>query len=157
MQIRKHLQLPSIVCVFDQALYAKAAEIVWSRRTDFPGIILSMGVFHTICTLLRILGKRFADAGLRDLLVEAGVVAQGSVSTMLEGRHYNGGVCAHKLVFEALMRLAWIQFYKHVETLDDDSRILIFVLSFRDEMPSLTTIHIVCSLLLYNAFALVRL
>jgi len=114
MQIRKHLQLPSIVCVFDQALYAKAAEIVWSRRTDFPGIILSMGVFHTICTLLRILGKRFADAGLRDLLVEAGVVAQGSVSTMLEGRHYNRGVRAHKLVFEALMRLVWIQFYKHV-------------------------------------------
>lgn len=95
LQIRKQLQLPAIVCVFDQALYAKAAEIVWSRRTKFLEIILSRGVFHTLCTLLRILGKRFADAGLQDLPVEAGVVAQGSVSRVLEGRHYNRGIRVH--------------------------------------------------------------
>lgn len=76
--------------------------------------------------MLRILGKRFADAGLRDLLVEAGVVAQGSVSSVLEGRHYNRGVRAHKIVYEALMRLVWTQFCEHVvSTFEDASRILL--------------------------------
>ena len=37
-----------------------------------------MGVFHIICNLLSVLGKRFQDAGLRDLCVASGVIAEGS-------------------------------------------------------------------------------
>ena len=36
---------------------------------QFRDIIVRMGAFHTICTLLGIIGKRFQDAGLRDLCV----------------------------------------------------------------------------------------
>ena len=39
-----------------------------------------MGVFHTICTLLSILGKHFQDAGLRDICIESGEIVEGSVS-----------------------------------------------------------------------------
>ena len=52
----------NIVSVFDQALYAKATEIVWKHRDRFSGLVLRMGTFHTICTLLGIIGKRFQDA-----------------------------------------------------------------------------------------------
>ena len=65
-----------------------------------------MGVFHTACTLLSITGKRFQDAGLRDLCVESGAVAEGSVAGVLDGRRYNRGVRLHKILREALMRLA---------------------------------------------------
>ena len=44
-----------------------------------------MGVFHTSCTLLSIIGKQFQDAGLRDLCVESGAIAEGSVAGVLEG------------------------------------------------------------------------
>jgi len=121
VKIQKQLNLPAILCVFDQALYAKAAEIVWSHPSEYRNVILSLGVFHTICTLLRIIGKRFADAGLFDLLVEGGIVAQGSVSAVLEGRHYNRGIRAHKLVYEALLRIAWKHFYNHVDSEYNDS------------------------------------
>ena len=75
LNIMETLELKEIVCVFDQALYAKAAEITWKHDDKFKNIILRMGAFHTICNLLSTIGKRFQDAGLRDLCVEAGVIA----------------------------------------------------------------------------------
>ena len=83
LSIKESLQLNSIVCVFDQALYAKAAEIVW-KHEKFKNIIIRMGVFHTICNLISILGKRFQNAGLRDLCVESGVIAEWSVTGVME-------------------------------------------------------------------------
>jgi len=112
--IMQSLQLNKIVCVFDQALYAKAAEVLW-KQEKFKNIIIRMGVFHTIGNLLSTIGKRFQDAGLRDLCVESGVIAEGSVSGVMDGRRYNRAVRLHKLVYEALMRLAWKGFLPWLE------------------------------------------
>ena len=89
VKIKDVLQLKSIVVVPDQALYAKATEIVWKYPDMFKGLVLRMGAFHTVCTLLSIIGKRFQDAGLRDICIESGVIAEGSVSGVLDGRRYN--------------------------------------------------------------------
>ena len=64
-------------------------------------------MFHTICNFLGIIGKRFLDAGLRDLAVESEVIAEGSVDRVLNSQQYNRGVRLHKLLYEALKRLAW--------------------------------------------------
>ena len=66
-----------------------------------------MEVFHTICTFLAVIGKRFQDAGLRDVCVESGVIADGSAAGVLECRSYNRAIQLHKIMFEALNRLAW--------------------------------------------------
>ena len=66
-----------------------------------------MGVFYTACTLLSIISKRVQDAGLRDLCVESGAIAEGSVAGVLDGRRYNRGVRLHNIMHEAVMRLAW--------------------------------------------------
>ncbi len=47
------------------------------------------------------------DAGLRYLFVESNVIAEGSASGGVDGRMYNRAVRLHKLVYEALMILAW--------------------------------------------------
>lgn len=44
---------------------------------------------------------------LRDLAVESGVIAEGSIDSIMEGRQYKRGIRLHKLVYEALLRLAW--------------------------------------------------
>ena len=85
--------------MFDQALYAKVTEIKWKHREQFEDLVLRMGVFHTICTFLSVIGKRFQDASLRDLIIESGVNAEGSVSGVLEGRTYNRAIRFHKHVF----------------------------------------------------------
>ena len=77
------LNLTNIVCVFDQAPYAK---------DRFSDIILRMGAFHTICTLLGILGKCFADAGLQDLCIDTNVITEGFIAGVMEGRKYNHAI-----------------------------------------------------------------
>ena len=62
--------------VLDQAIYAKAVEILLNPiHADLKKfIVLRMGAFHTSCIFLAVIGKRFADAGLRDLIVEANLL-----------------------------------------------------------------------------------
>ena len=115
LKIKAQLDLEEIVCVFDQALYAKAMEIKWKNTEMFEKVFIRMGAFHTLCNLLSIIGKRFASAGLRDLAVESGIIAEGSITSVLEGWHYNRGVRLCKLVYEALLRLAWKGFHPWLE------------------------------------------
>lgn len=107
LTVMQHLRLKKIVCVFDQALYSKAVEITWDHSDKFQQIIVRLGVFHTICKLLGIIVKRFQDAGLRDLCIESGVIAGGSVAGVMDGRKYNRALRLHKLMYEACMQLTW--------------------------------------------------
>jgi hypothetical protein len=45
-RIQVQLQLPSLVLVFDQALYVKAAEIIWKHPDIFDGLVLRVGDFQ---------------------------------------------------------------------------------------------------------------
>lgn len=62
--------------VLDQAIYAKAIEIVMNpNHTDLKSfIVLRMGGFHIICTFIAVIGKRFSDAGLRDWIIESNLI-----------------------------------------------------------------------------------
>lgn len=81
----------------------------------FKNISLRMGVFHTTCTFMARIGKLFADAGLRDLCVEAGVIADVSISGVIDGHRYNRTVRLHKLLYDAFLRLAWKGFHPWLE------------------------------------------
>ena len=99
------IEQTSTVIVLDQAIYAKALEILRRHQEEFSSVVLRMGSFHFTCVFLTVIGKRFAGSGLRDLLLESGVIAEGSVDGVLSGKHYNRGVRAHNLLTEALCRL----------------------------------------------------
>lgn len=86
LTIMQSLHLTSVVCVFDQAIYAKAFEVKCKEHEKFKPIVLRLGTFHTICTLISLIGKRFEDSGLKDLFIEAEVVAEGYVTSVLEGK-----------------------------------------------------------------------
>lgn len=129
--IRKKLLLEAIVVVMDQALYSKAAEIIWKQKELFPNIVLRMGIFHTICNALSILGKWFQGAGLRDICIEAGLVAEGSINGVLDGKQYNRAVRVHKCIYESLMRLAWAEFVMWVE---DDHETSVMIKAFVEKV-----------------------
>ena len=105
LTIKETLKLSCIICVFDQAIYAKAVEIRWKKMERYKDCILMLGTFHTIMMYLGIIGKRFKDAGLRDILIQSEVIAEGSVDRALTGKMYNRSVRSYKLVYEALMQM----------------------------------------------------
>ena len=104
------LSQQDIIITFDLAIYAKAVEIIWKNSEEWSRIVPRLGAFHISCCFLAIIGKRFRDAGLTDLLIESEVIDSGSISGVTEGRQYNRGVRAHKIVMEALWRLRWKSF-----------------------------------------------
>ena len=65
-----------------------------------------------ICTMLAIIGKRFNDAGLRDIDIESGVISRGSIDQVLVGRHYNCGARFHKLMFATFRTIQWTNYRK---------------------------------------------
>jgi hypothetical protein len=47
--------------------------------------------------LLSVLGKRFGESGLSDLLIESRLIGSGSLNGVLEGKHYNRSLRTHKV------------------------------------------------------------
>ena len=69
-------------------------------------IVIRKGVFHIICLLLGIIGKRFQGAGFRILCIGVPGNCGKFCFQVMEGLRYNRAVRMHKLVYEALMRQA---------------------------------------------------
>ena len=91
-------------------MQSKTNNLVSARREYYSRIVLHMGAFHICCNFLGILGKRVGEGGLGDLLIENGLVAAGSIASILNGHHYNRAVRANKVVFEALLIMKWSTF-----------------------------------------------
>ena len=95
LQIIESLKLVTLVCVFDQAIYSKAIKIKLEERQKFENIVRMMGMFHMLMMYMHILSKRFSDAGIPDILIQSGTIAEGSVDKVLCGKMYNRGIRAY--------------------------------------------------------------
>ena len=61
-----------INCGCVQAIYSKAREIQWKR--------------HEMFGYMEFIAKRFYNAGLRDVVLESGVIDLGSLGRVLDGK-----------------------------------------------------------------------
>ena len=68
---------------------------------------------------LGIIGKRFKDAGMNDVLIQSEVISGGSIDGALSSKMYNRGVRCNKLFYEALYRLLVEKFEESVNNIDD--------------------------------------
>ena len=147
----------------DKALYAKATVIASKHTSKYANIILRMNTFHTVLTLLDIIGKRFQDAGLRDTCIESGIIAEGSIYCVLEGRMYSRAVRVHTIIYEALLHLAWKGYITwleahHPNQMHSVSALPDQISDARGEMPQpefdelLSSDRLAESLILWNQF-----
>ena len=74
MALADQLSQHDVVIVLDQVIYALAQDVVCKRRQEFERVVLRMGDFHVAMTMRAVIGKRFADAGLKSILTESGYV-----------------------------------------------------------------------------------
>ena len=110
-QIKDQLNVKLIVCVYDQAIYAKAYQIKCKEQEKFQDLFLMMGTLHIILTFLAVISSRFKDAGSHDILIQSSVVAEGSVDTMFTGsRAYKRAIRTYKILYEAFSRILLVDF-----------------------------------------------
>ncbi|XP_070548281.1 uncharacterized protein [Ptychodera flava] len=134
VDIANKLRLQSVVLNMDLAIYSKAQEIRWQNEEYTQRLILRLGEFHTAMSFLSAIGKRFRDAGLEDIMIESGILAQGSVNGVMSGHHYNRSVRCHKLVAEAMHRLRFNEFLDSL-TEEEHLPVIAYLLDLRDSYP----------------------
>ena len=159
--IADQLNIPTITIVFDMAIYIKAQDIRWRDSELFNRTVIRLGEFHTCMTFLSVVGKRFGDAGLFDILVESEVVAIGSANAVVEGRHYNRALSAHKIFAEALEHLRFEAFFNSIskekqKEISDIAKLLVAVFPsayFQNQLQE----HVVQSFISdYNKFCVMQ-
>ncbi|KAI8487179.1 hypothetical protein Bbelb_349770 [Branchiostoma belcheri] len=104
------------VITMDLAMYVKAKTIQWCRPEEFKSTIIRLGGFHIALKYLSVIGKLFKDSGIQDVLIESEVYDPNTAQALLDGKSYNRGVRAHKLLCEALLRLQWQAFIAWLPT-----------------------------------------
>ncbi len=133
------LQQRDMVITFDLAIYAKAKQIQWKFPEEFSDTVIRMGGFHIALNFLAVLGKKYQNSGLEDVLIESGAYGSGSVMALMKRKSYNPGVRAHKLAMEALFHLMWQSFLRWLgggrlesqEPIVDEEHITDSIKSFR--------------------------
>ena len=65
LSISQRLDVPEIVLVFDEAIYAKAQMIRWKEDEFIKRTVIRLGEFHTLMSYCSGIGKIFKDAGLK--------------------------------------------------------------------------------------------
>ena len=116
IDIKSIFQVPYIICVFDLAIYAKVQQIRWADKSLIEKLVVRLGEFHTCMSFMAVIGKRYGDAGLSDILIEAGVVAEGSLSGVISGHHYNRSIHAYKILYETMEEL---RFQEYLDSIDE--------------------------------------
>ena len=61
-----------------------------------------LDTFHTIIMFMAVIYKGFKDAGLRDLVIQSDLLAEGSVDQAFSGKMYSRGFRVYKLTYEVL-------------------------------------------------------
>ena len=76
------------------------------RNTHLRSFInLRMGGFHATFVFLIVIGKRFVDGGLKDLIVASGLLGKDQASQMLKEKDYKNGIRVHLYLAEAINRM----------------------------------------------------
>lgn len=101
----KALNQAYCVITFDEVIYCKAKEILWQCTDEFSDTLLRLGGFHTLLTFMAVIGKRYEDSELEDLLIESGLYGSNTVQRIVDGKAYSKGIHAMKQVMEALSRV----------------------------------------------------
>ena len=71
------LELLEVDCVYDQACYAKASQILWASPDEFGNVVNRLGAFHTVPVFISCIFQIYGDADLIDVITESGIVASG--------------------------------------------------------------------------------
>ena len=110
------------VITMDLQLYIIAQEVCQRNWNDKAHLVLRLGGFHTCLLYLKILGKRYSECELSEILIEANILGINAAKVVMSDGHYKRCLIAHKLMFEALSRfqmksfLTWFSANEHRQT-----------------------------------------
>ena len=77
----------------------------YENPDKFAHILPIIGSFHIEMSFMSVIYKRLKESNIENLLVEAGLIAQGSVVQALRDCDYNGATRLYKLFYGVMLRI----------------------------------------------------
>ncbi len=79
----------STVITFDLAIYVKAKQIQWKHPEEFSNTVIRLGGFHIALNYLSLLGKKYMNSGIQDMLAGATVTIVESERIRFLSKHFS--------------------------------------------------------------------
>lgn len=109
-----------IEVTYDLGIAKIAYQIQSTERPTFDKVFIHIGSFHLIMAYFKACGKFIENCGITNILVNANVLAQGSVNSFIAGKHYNRCRRLYPLISLALNILHFKRFAEEEDiTLSD--------------------------------------
>lgn len=109
-EIAKKFQQKEIIVTYDLAIAKIAMQIQEKEEPKFDKIFVNLGAFHMEMAFFKAVGKYRDSSGLVEILVQAGVLAGGSMNSCLDSKHFNRCQRLHPLTAAALQVLHFEQY-----------------------------------------------
>ena len=96
-------KMPFVVICGDLPVYSLLVELVSENNQKFSKILPWLSQFHLEMSMMNAIYKRYQGSELDEVLVVAGVIAEGSVEQALKGKHYRRGLRCLRAWYECLI------------------------------------------------------
>lgn len=96
---------PRIIVTYDLAIAKMAMQIQLTECPKFDNLFINLGAFHIQMAFFKAIGSYIDSCGITDILVDAQVLAAGSVNGFISSKHFNRCKRIHPLLSVALQSL----------------------------------------------------
>ncbi|GBP62836.1 hypothetical protein EVAR_44691_1 [Eumeta japonica] len=98
LKICEEVKQSSIQVTYDLAIAKVALQIQATEAPKFDKLFIHLGPFHIMMSYFKAVGKFITDCGLSNVMVQSSLLASGSVTGFLDGKHFNRCKRLHPLV-----------------------------------------------------------
>lgn len=132
-------------------------KLLYKSNTDkprFDNLFIHVGAFHIMMAFFKAVGKFIDECGITNIMVNAEMLANGSVSSFIAGKHFNRCKRLHPIVSLALQTLHFEQFLhvEKVEVPEEMKKDLTDFLNTTSDIPTLQTTELLQLFKKYDDF-----
>ena len=95
---------------YDLLIAKVAKQIQCIEHPKFENVFIQFGQFHTGCNIFSSIGRFIEGSGGPYILIQAGIIAAGSMNKFLKGKMYNRCRRGHLLLYSALQGIHFDRF-----------------------------------------------
>lgn len=117
---------------YDLAIAKIAFQIQCTEKPRYNDLFIHVGSFHIMMSYFKAVGKFIDNCGITNVMVNAQMLANGSVNSFIAGKHFNRCKRLHPIASLAVQILHFEEFLnqKNIECSDD---MKIYLIKFKEE------------------------
>jgi hypothetical protein len=131
---------------YDLAIAKVALQIQSMETPQFDNLFIHFGSFHIIMAYFKAIGKLIDSCGITNIMVNADILASGSINSFITGKHFNRCKRIHPLLYLGLEMLHFETFLEEndIQVSNDIINYLLLFSKEKSASPTITNDEMIC-------------